>query len=152
MCKFKFSSIIQRFFCKKRNYLRRPPLFEGYWNIIFFWLFHQVLRNKELYVHTSSLLIQHGRPLDQSFSAVILAGSMIGNGRSKGSSILMQCPVTMAHQKSFGQYLSAVNNRQSPHEEDDEEHYASAQSPMFQNHLLGDNNSIHLSTVPGNVP
>jgi hypothetical protein len=76
----------------------------------------------------------------------------IGNGRSKGSSIFMQRPVTMAHQKSFRQHLSAVNNRQSPHEEEDEEHYASAQSPMFQNNLLGDNNSVHLSTVPGTYP
>jgi hypothetical protein len=49
----------------------------------------------------------------------------------------------MAYQKSFTRHSL---------QEEEEEAYPSAQNSFHQNHLLGDNDSVHMSTVAGTFP
>jgi hypothetical protein len=78
-------------------------------------------------------------------------------GRSKGSTIAVNRPVLLAYSSSLHQTAATMNRHESleeeeQKEEEEEERSRSEQSPLYQNRLLQDMDSVHCSTVPGTVP
>jgi len=75
--------------------------------------------------------------------------SKVSNQR--GSTILVKRPVSLAHQSSFHP-PNKMYELLEEEEEEQEEQYCSVQSPIYQNHVLGEMDGVDNSTVPGTFP
>jgi hypothetical protein len=72
-------------------------------------------------------------------------------GNQRGSTILVKRPVLLAHQSSFCP-PNKMHELLEEEEEEEEEQYSSAQSPIYQNHVLGEMDGVDNSTAPGAFP
>lgn len=80
------------------------------------------------------------------------SGKTIGSkgGRSKGTTIAVNRPVSLAYSSSLRQSTATTMNRRVSLEDKDEQ-YPSEKSPLYQNHLIREMDSVHYSTVPETV-